>query len=123
MAKYLIKEDFEVAWKRPTDGTNALSIFKKDYVIEAAISPVDGSLVTRTDGAMPTFKEGEVVVKVNEEKVQLVPEKNAQALAKNSQATKWLYIGGAAALLWWFIYGRENKKKYSEESAGYAGTK
>lgn len=122
MAKYLVKEDYEVAWVRPTDGTTANAVFKKDTVIEAAISPTDGALVTRTDGAMPSFAEGEVIVKVNEAKVELIPDKSAEDLAKKQAMMKWIYLGGTALVLWWFIYGREKKKKYSETSAGYAGT-
>jgi hypothetical protein len=123
MAKYLVKEDYEVAWVRPTNGTTANAIFKKDSVIEAAISPVDGALVTRVDGAMPSFKDGEVIVKVNEQKVELIPDKSAEDLAKKQAMMKWIYLGGTAVLLWWFVYGREKKKKYSETSAGYAGVK
>lgn len=123
MSKYIVKEDYEVAWVRPTDGTTANAIFKNGTIIEAAISPVDGALVTRVDGTMPSFKDGEILVKVNEQKVELIPDKSAEDLAKKQAMMKWVYLGGAAVLLWWFVYGREKKKKYSETSAGYAGTK
>lgn len=122
MAKYLIIEDFEVQWIDPTTRSNALSIFKKDNVIEAAISPVDGALVTLADGSLPSFKDGEILLKVVEPKVKLIDESNAADLAKKQAMMKWVYLGGAALVLWWFVYGREKKKKYSETSAGYAGT-
>jgi hypothetical protein len=123
MAKYLILEDFEVQWIDPTTRSNALSVFKKDNVIEAAISPVDGALVTLADGSLPSFKDGEILLKVVEGKVKLIDENNAADLAKKQAMMKWVYLGGAALVLWWFVYGREKKKKYSETSAGYAGTK
>lgn len=123
MAKYLVKEDYEVAWVRPSNGTTANAIFKKESIIDAAISPVDGTLVTRVDGTAPTFKDGEVLVKVNEQKVELIPDKEAESAAKKQAMMKYIYLGGAAILLWWFIYGRDSKRKYSETSAGYAGTK
>jgi hypothetical protein len=123
MAKYLIIEDFEVQWIDPTTRSNALSIFKKDNIIEAAISPVDGALVTLADGSLPSFKDGEILLKVVEGKVKLIDENNAADLAKKQAMMKWVYLGGAALVLWWFVYGREKKKKYSETSAGYAGTK
>jgi len=123
MAKYLIIEDFEVQWIDPTTRSNALSIFKKDNVIEAAISPVDGALVTLADGSLPSFKDGEILLKVVEPKVKLIDESNAADLAKKQAMMKWVYLGGAALVLWWFVYGRDKKKKYSETSAGYAGTK
>lgn len=121
MAKYLVKEDYEVAWVRPSNGTTANAIFRKESIIDAAISPVDGTLVTRVDGTMPTFKDGEVLVKVNEQKVELIPDKAADDAAKKQAMMKWIYLGGTAVLLWWFIYGRNNKKKYSESSPGFAG--
>jgi hypothetical protein len=121
MAKYLVKEDYEVQWVRPSNGTTALAVFKKGTVIEAGISQVDGSLVTRVDGTMPSFADGEVLVKVNEQKVELVPDKAAEEAAKKQAMMKWVYLGGTAVLLWWFVYGRNNKKKYSESSPGFAG--
>jgi hypothetical protein len=123
MAKYLIIEDYEVQYGNLSSGTTALSVFKKDNIIEAAISPVDGSLVTTPDGTLPTFADGEILLKVNESKVKLIPEQDAAALAKKQATMKWIYLGGAAVLLWWFVYGRDKKKKYSETSAGYAGTR
>jgi hypothetical protein len=110
MAKYLVKEDFEVQWVRPSNGTTALAVFKKDSVIEGAISPVDGTIVTRPDGTLPTFRDGEIWVKVNDQKIELIPEKAADDLAKKQATMKWIYLGGAAVLLWWFVYGREKKK-------------
>ena len=120
MAKYLVKEDYEVAWVRPSNGTTANAIFKKESIIDAAISPVDGTLVTRVDGTAPTFKDGEVLVKVNEQKVELIPDKAADEALRKQAMMKYVYLGGAAVLLWWFVYGRSSNKKYSNALPGYA---
>lgn len=119
MAKYIVKEDFEVQWFRPPLTTPQVAAFKKGSVIEAITYP-DGKLKTRVDGTKPTIREGEIVVDVVESKVNMIKEEDAKALDDKKSTMKWIYLGGAAILLWWFIYGRENKKtKYTNESAGY----
>jgi hypothetical protein len=115
MAKYLIIQDFEVSTKLP-NGQSQLVVFPKDNVIDAAISPIDNKLVTTPSGELPDFKSvGQVLVPVDTTKVKLIAE------PKSDDMKKWLYLGGTALLLWWFIYGRDRKQKYDSTPAGYAG--
>ena len=117
MAKYLIIQDFEVSTKMP-NGQSQLVVFPKDNVIDAAISPIDNKLVTTPSGELPNFKSvGQVLVPVDITKVKLIAE------PKSDDMKKWLYLGGTALLLWWFIYGRDRKQKYDSTPAGYAGIK
>lgn len=119
MAKYIIIEDFESQWMRPPLNTPNVVKFVKGTTIQALPSPVDGNLVTRVDGTQPTFRKGEILVDVVESKVNMIKEEDAKALEDKKNTMKWIYLGGAAILLWWFIYGRDNKPKYTNESAGY----
>lgn len=115
MAKYLIIQDFEVSTKLP-NGQSQLVVFPKGNVIDAAISPIDNKLVTTPSGELPNFKSvGQVLVPVDTTKVKLMAE------PKSDNTKKWLYLGGTALLLWWFIYGRDRKPKYDSTPAGYAG--
>lgn len=115
MAKYIIIQDFEVSTKLP-NGQSQLVVFPKDNVIDAAISPIDNKLVTTPSGELPNFKSvGQVLVPVDTTKVKLIAE------PKSDDMKKWLYLGGTALLLWWFIYGRDRKQKYDSTPAGYAG--
>ena len=105
MAKYLIIQDFEVSTKLP-NGQSQLVVFPKGNVIDAAISPIDNKLVTTPSGELPNFKSvGQILVPVDTTKVKLIES------PKCDNNKRWLYLAGAAALLWWFIYGREDKKK------------
>lgn len=114
MAKFLVIQDFEVAYQVIPNGVSQAVVFPKGNVVEAAKSPFDGKIVTTTAGTMPNFdKAGEVFIPLVMDKVKLIEE------PQNVDTKKWLYLGGAAILLWWFIYGRENKPKYSNEAAGY----
>lgn len=111
MAKYIIIEDFESQYFNSSNGKTELVIFPKDNVIEALISPVDGSLVTTPKGEKPIFEiTGQNLVKVVETKVKQIAD-DSDKIAKEKNLMKWVYLGGAAVLLWWFIYGREDKKK------------
>lgn len=113
MAKYLITQDFEVMAKLP-NGQSQVVIFPKDNVIDAAISPIDNKLVTTPSGQLPNFNiDGQVLVPVDTTKIKLMAE------PKSDDTKKWLYLGGAALMLWWFIYGRDSKPKYDSTPAGY----
>jgi hypothetical protein len=119
MAKYIVVEDFESQWFRPPNNVAQVVKFTKDTIIQALPSPVNGNLVTRPDGTNPTFKVGEILVDVVETKVNKIKEEDANALEDKKNMMKWVYLGGAALLLWWFIYGRDNKSKYDNTPAGY----
>jgi len=119
MAKYIVVEDFESQWFRPPNNTPQVAIFKKDTIIQALPSPDSGNLVTRVDGTLPSFKVGEILLDVVETKVNKIKEEDANALENKKNMMKWVYLGGAAVLLWWFIYGRDNKSKYNNSPAGY----
>lgn len=126
MAKYIVIEDFESQYKDPSTGAVQLVIFPKGNVIEAKRLPATGKLVTKIDGSLPTFSDGgEKLVFVVESKLKQFEEQgsdgdgdsgsdgdgNGNDDTKKKNLMKWVYLGGAAVLLWWFIYGRENKKK------------
>ena len=112
MAKYIVIEDFESKWLKPPNFTSEVVIFPKGTIIQALPSPVDGKLKTRVDGTLPNFDmEGQIWVDVVENKVNMIKEEDANKIAKDKNMIKWLYLGGAAVMLWWFIYGRNGKKK------------
>ena len=121
MAKYIVIEDFESKWMRPPSNVPQVVVFRKGAIIEALPSATDGNLLTKIDGSKPTFAVGEILVDVVESKIK--PTTSDENADKNKNMMKWIYLGGAAVMLWWFIYGRNDKKKYSNESAGYAGIK
>ena len=110
MAKYIVIEDFEAPYMAKPDGVAKAMIFPKGTTFEAIQSPVDGKLITTIEGKKPTLKVGEIYVNVVEEKIKKIAE---------NETMKWIYLGGAAILLWWFIYGREDKKKYDNTPAGF----
>lgn len=112
MSKYIVIEDFEAQWLRPPFTTPQIAVFKKDSVIQALPYP-GGTLKTRVDGTQPSGKEGEILVDVVESKVKRIPDEVAKDLKKKNDMIRWIYLGGAAALLWWFIYGRKEKNKVS----------
>jgi hypothetical protein len=124
MAKYIVIEDFESQYKDPSTGAVQLVIFPKGNVIEARKLSATGRLVTKIDGSLPTFSDGgEKLVFVVESKLKKLEEQgsdengdsegdgNGNDDTKKKNLMKWVYLGGAAVLLWWFIYGREDKKK------------
>ncbi len=47
MAKYIVIEDFESQWFKPTSTTPQIAVFKKDSIVQALPSPVDGKIVER----------------------------------------------------------------------------
>jgi hypothetical protein len=119
MGKYIVVEDFESQWFRPPNNVPQVVKFTKDTIIQALPSPVDGNLVTRVDGTLPSFKDGEILLDVVETKVNKIKEEDAKALSDKKDFMKYVYLVGAGIMLWWFIYGRDNKPKYTNESAGY----
>lgn len=113
MAKYIVIEDFESQWFNPNIPTPQVAIFKKDSVIQALPSPVDGKLKTRVDGTQPSGKVGEILVDVVETKVKMLPDDDAAKLKKDEQKKKivqYAIYGAGALFLWWFIYGKNRKK-------------
>lgn len=117
MAKYIVVEDFESKWLRPPNDTPQAAVFKKDTIIQAAPHPEDGRLVTRPDGTLPSFKEDKrLLVDVVESKVKMVKETDTN---DKKDFMRYVYLVGAGLMVWWFIYGRDNKSKYTNESAGY----
>jgi len=127
MAKYIVIEDFESQWFRPTSTTPQIAVFKKDSIVQALPSPVDGKLVTRVDGTLPTFKEGEILVSVVENKVKMLPDEEANKLKDDQKKKKMIqyamYAGGAIFLLWW-LYGKNRRKtKTLSGTGGISGKK
>jgi hypothetical protein len=85
-----------------------VAVFPKGSTIFAVPSKFDGALVTRPDGSMPLGKLGEILVKVVEPKIKMIEESTANTGKKDYM--KWIYLGGAGILLWWYLT-KDNKKK------------
>jgi hypothetical protein len=117
MAKYIVIEDFESKWMRPPSNVPQVVVFRKGAIIEALPSATDGNLLTKIDGSKPTFAVGEILVDVVESKIK--PTTSDENADKNKNMMKWIYLGGAAVMLWWFIYGRGTEKKYDNTPVGY----
>ena len=117
MAKYIVIEDFESKWMRPPSNVPQVVVFRKGAIIEALPSATDGNLLTKIDGSKPTFAVGEILVDVVESKIK--PTTSDENADKNKNMMKWIYLGGAAVMLWWFIYGRGTENKYDNTPVGY----